>query len=57
MDNINSMDIELLEQATALENDHKLKNKVKRRRWREIEIVKEKRRLNKELMTFDFYQY
>ena len=57
MDNINSMDIELLEQETALDNDHKLKNKVKRRRWREIEIVKEKRRLNKELMTFDSYQY
>ena len=57
MDNISSMDIAFLEQETALENDHKLKNKVKKRRWREIEIVKEKRRLNKELMTFDFYQF
>ncbi len=37
------------------DNEHKSKFKGKKRKWREIEMVKEQRRLKKELHALDCY--
>jgi len=50
-------DLEFLEDEVTLNHNRKLKDKVKKRKWREIELVKEKRRLKKELMTLEYYQF
>lgn len=43
----------LMEESIMLESEH-LSNKTKKRKWREIEAIKEENRLRKELNAFDF---
>jgi len=50
-------DLEFLDIEFAIENVQKIKNKVKKRKWREIENIKENRRLKKELMEFESDHY
>ena len=40
-----------------VEQDAKVKMKSKKRKWREIENIKEKRRLRKELEQYDSYSF
>jgi len=50
-------DLEFLDDEFTIENVQKIKNKVKKRKWREIENIKENRRLKKALMEFEFAHY
>lgn len=46
-----------MEESIMLESEHlsnKAKRKTKKRKWREIEAIKEENRLRKELNAFDF---
>lgn len=47
----------LMEESIMLESEHlsnKAKRKTKKRKWREIEAIKEENRVRKELNAFDF---
>lgn len=50
-------ELDFLDEDFIVEDDRKIKDKVKKRKWREIELVKEKRRLKKELMELDVYYH
>lgn len=57
MDDFNWEDSEFFEEAGASYTEAKAKTKVKKRKWREIESVKEKRRLKRQLEEFEQYSY
>lgn len=50
-------DIEPLDADSYVEHEFKAKAKSRKRKWREIETIKERRRLRKELEQYDSYQY
>ena len=48
-------DLSFLDQQNSDVYEHKKDNKQRKRKWREIETIKERRRLRRELT--DIYQY
>lgn len=49
--------LDFLDFDDVVEHDAKVKLKNKKRKWREIENIKEKRRLKKELEQYDTYSF
>ncbi len=48
---------DLDDQDVYFEQQEKAKNKVRKRKWREIELIKEQRRLRRELEQYEQYSY
>lgn len=57
MEYSNWEDVEFLGDVDLLSEEKKVKNKSKKRKWREIESVKEKRRLKRQLEDFEQYSF
>lgn len=55
MNNINWEHFEFLDDENFSENETKGKPKNKKRKWREIESIKDKRRLKKQLEEIEHY--
>jgi len=50
-------DIESIAELSELDKDSKSKARVQKRKWREIEALKEQRRMKRELSHYEQYSY
>lgn len=57
MNNLNWEYFEFLNEDDFSENETKRKVKSKKRKWREIESIKEKRRLKRQLEELEHYSF
>jgi len=57
MNSSNFSDFELIENELFEQQTNKTKNKVRKRKWREIESIKEQRRLKRELAEYELYSF
>jgi hypothetical protein len=57
MNNINWDNFEFINEEDFSENEVKGKAKTKKRKWREIESIKEKRRLKKQIEEIEQYSF
>lgn len=46
-----------IEEQESADRSSRLKGKVRKRKWREIEAIKEQRRLRRSLADFEQYSY
>jgi hypothetical protein len=57
MNHINWDNLEFINEDSFVENEVKGKPKAKKRKWREIESIKEKRRLKKQIEELEHYSF
>ena len=57
MSSVDWDELDFFDLDSDVEQDAKVKMKSKKRKWREIENIKEKRRLRKELEQYDSYSF
>lgn len=57
MDNEYWHDKDMLEDGELTRPDKKVKGKERKRKWREIEAIKEQRRLRRDIDAFEQYSY
>ncbi|MDG1752997.1 MAG: DUF3545 family protein [Thalassotalea sp.] len=57
MNNINWDNFDFVNEDDFSENEVKGKTKSKKRKWREIESIKEKRRLKKQIEEIEHYSF